>query len=88
MLKHRWGLEENQEKATKVQNSTSSKKSSRKIGAEKSLFNNYSSRLNGLWVNRRHGLLTSEPIRARGIIVISKIQLVGQKYRDKTTLGS
>ena len=29
--------------------------------------------------------IDSEPIRAQGII---KIQLVGQKYRDKTTLAS
>jgi len=29
-----------------------------------------------------------EAMRARGIIVFSKIHLVGQKYRDKTTLAS
>ena len=29
--------------------------------------------------------IDSEPMRARGIIVLRKIQLVGQKYRDKTT---
>ena len=33
--------------------------------------------------------INSEAMRAGGIIVlISKIQLVGQKYRDKTTLVS
>ena len=43
-----------------------------------------------------HGFLTiiprarknSEATRARGIIFFRKIQLVGQKYRDKTTLAS
>ena len=33
--------------------------------------------------------IDSEAMRARGIIVlVSKIQLGGQKYRDKTTLSS
>ena len=33
--------------------------------------------------------IDSEPIRAREIIdCFSKIQVVGQKYRDKTTLAS
>ena len=33
--------------------------------------------------------IDSEAMRARGIIYcFSKIQLVGQKYRDKTTLAS
>ena len=32
--------------------------------------------------------IDSEPIRARGIIFFSKIQLVGQKYRDQTTFPS
>ena len=32
--------------------------------------------------------IDSEAIRARGIIVlVRKIQLAGQKYRDKTTLA-
>ena len=31
--------------------------------------------------------IDSGAIRARGIIIFSKIQLVGQKYRDKTTLA-
>ena len=31
--------------------------------------------------------IDSEAMRARGIIVLVKIQLVGQKYRDKTTLA-
>ena len=31
--------------------------------------------------------LDSEATRARGVIVFSKIQLAGQKYRDKTTLA-
>ena len=30
----------------------------------------------------------SEAMRAREIIVLVKIQLVGQKYRDKTILAS
>ena len=29
-----------------------------------------------------------EAMRAKGIIIIITIQLVGQKYRDKTTLSS
>ena len=32
--------------------------------------------------------IDSDAMRARGIIFFSKIQLVGQKYRDKTTLAS
>ena len=32
--------------------------------------------------------IDSEAMRARGIIVISKTQIVGQKYRDKTTLAN
>ena len=33
--------------------------------------------------------IDSEAMRAKGIIVFNgKIQLVGQKYRDKTTLAS
>ena len=33
--------------------------------------------------------IDSEAMRARGIIIFnSKIQLAGQKYRDKTTLAS
>ena len=32
--------------------------------------------------------IDSEAMRARGIICLSKIQLVGQKYRDKTTLAT
>ena len=32
--------------------------------------------------------IDSEAMRARGIIVLVKIQLVGQKYRDKTTLAN
>jgi len=40
-------------------------------------------RLKAKWV------IDLEAMRARGIIVfLSKIQLVGQKYRDKTTLAS
>ena len=31
--------------------------------------------------------IDSEAMRARGINCFSKIQLVGQKYRDKTTFG-
>ena len=31
--------------------------------------------------------INSEAMRARGIIVFSKIQLVGQKCRDKTTFS-
>ena len=31
--------------------------------------------------------IDSEPMRARGIIVFSKIQLVGQKYRDKKNIA-
>ena len=30
---------------------------------------------------------SAEAMRARGIICFSKIQLVGPKYRDKTTLA-
>ena len=33
------------------------------------------------------GSWLKEATRARGIIVFSKIQLAGQKYRDKTTLA-
>ena len=33
------------------------------------------------------GSWLKEAMRARGIIVFSKIQLAGQKYRDKTTLA-
>ena len=32
--------------------------------------------------------IDSEAMRARGINCFSKIQLVGKKYRDKTTLAS
>ena len=31
--------------------------------------------------------IDSEAMRARRIIVLGEIQLVGQKYRDKTTLA-
>ena len=31
--------------------------------------------------------IDSEAMRAKGIILFSKIQLVGQKYRDKTILA-
>ena len=53
------------------------------IGSMTQLINNYSSTLNGLWVNspwQPHGLLTQS--------CFSKIQLVGQKYWDKTTWAS
>ena len=33
-------------------------------------------------------VIDSEAMRARGIIVLLKSNLVGQKYRDKTTLAS
>ena len=36
----------------------------------------------GLWT------IDSEAMRASGIIFVAKIQLGGQKYRDKTTLAS
>ena len=57
------------------------------------LFNNYSSSLNGLWVNSPWDRMVewavdSEAMRARGIIVLVKSkkgQIDGQKYRDKTT---
>ena len=32
--------------------------------------------------------IDSEAVRASGIIIFSKIQLVGQKYREKATLAS
>ena len=32
--------------------------------------------------------IASDAMRARGIIVLLLIELVGQKYRDKTTLAS
>ena len=54
------------------------------------LFNSCSSSPNGLWVNspfglRPHWLRGHEGQRNN---CFSKIQLVGQEYRDKTTLGS
>ena len=41
-------------------------------------------------VHERIGILLddSEAMRARGIIVLVKSKLVGQKFRDKTTLAS
>ena len=60
---------------------------------ERGLFNNYSSSPNGLWVDspwgrRPNGLLTQMPFGLQEQLLISKIQLVGQKYRDKTTLAN
>ena len=57
------------------------------------LFNNYSSSPNGLWVNsplgqRPDGLLTQRLWGREEFNCFSKIQLVGQKYQDKTTLAS
>ena len=47
------------------------------------ILNNYSSNLNVLEA------IDSEAMRERGIIVLnSRIQLIHQKYRDKTTLAS
>ena len=40
------------------------------------------------WALSQYWGIDSEAMRARGIIFFSKIQLVGQKYRDKTTLAS
>ena len=55
------------------------------------LFNNYSSSPNGLsvnspWGRRPNGLLTQRPWGERNNC-FSKIQLVGQKFRSKTTLA-
>ena len=52
------------------------------------IINNYSSSLNGLCINRGpHELLTQSGEDERNNC-LSKIQLVGQKYQDKTTLAS
>ena len=64
--------------------------SSRFTSNKRYLFNNYSSSPNGLWVNsprgrRPNGLLTQRPCECKRNNCFSKIQLVGQKYRDKTT---
>ena len=54
------------------------------------VFNNYSWSPNGLWVNslwgwRPTGLLTQRPFGLLEWLLISTIQLVCEKYRDKTT---
>ena len=50
-----------------------------------SVFNNYSLSLNGFWVWMSYWLRGHEDERNN---CFSKIQLVGQKYQDKTTLAS
>ena len=55
------------------------------------IFNNYRASPNGLWVNspwgrRPNKLLTQRPWGQEE--KLSKIQLVGQKYRDKTAFAS
>ena len=47
------------------------------------LINNYSSSLNGLWVNSPWGYEGYEGERNNNYC-FSKIQLAGQKYQDKT----